>query len=63
MAVAAFTKDSNKTMPKLDGFKPSSLGHDTLAMESAKRFGNLGRCERAQAFAVRSLLPLALGLE
>jgi len=25
-------------MPKLDGFKPSSLGHDTDAMESAKRF-------------------------
>jgi hypothetical protein len=38
MAVAAFTKDSNKTIPKLDGFKPSSLGHDTLAMESAKGF-------------------------
>jgi len=27
-------------------------------MVQAKRFGNLGRCERAQAFAVRSLLPL-----
>jgi len=38
MAVAAFTKDSNKTIPKLDGFKPSSLGHDTDAMESAERF-------------------------
>ena len=38
MAVAAFTKDSNKTIPKLDGFKPSSLGHETDAMESAERF-------------------------
>ena len=38
MAVAAFTKDSSKTIPKLDGFKPSSLAHDTNAMESAKRF-------------------------
>ena len=32
-------------------------------MVQAKRFGNFGRCERAQAFAVRILLPLALGLE
>src|SRR6266850_6414370 len=38
MAVAAFTKHSNKAIPKLDGFKPSSLGHDTDAMESAERF-------------------------
>ena len=32
-------------------------------MVQAKRFGNLVRCERAQAFALRILLPLALGLE
>ena len=38
MAVAAFTKDSNKTIPKLDGFKLSSFGYDTLAMGSVKGF-------------------------
>ena len=38
MAAAAFTKDSNKTIPKLDGFKPSSFGRDMVAMESANRF-------------------------
>jgi len=32
-------------------------------MVQVKRFGNLGRCERAQALGVRILLRLALGLE
>jgi hypothetical protein len=30
-------------------------------MVQAKRFGNLGRCVRAQAFAVRILLPACAG--
>jgi hypothetical protein len=38
VAVAVFTKDRSKNIPKLDGFKPSSLDHDMVAMKSAERF-------------------------
>ena len=44
------------------GFPSRPCGFQSAKrMVQAKRFGNLGRCERAQAFAMRILLPLALG--